>query len=325
MARLKGRRKLPTTTADPAPWTLKGYAERHLRIKKGERRPQTVKRDQRALNLMLETWGHDIALADIDRRLLNNYKTQRLEAVGGHTVRKELSALSTLLDRAVDEGTLGRNPMQGMKRPPFTSPEAVWYEFGEAARLLAAAEAVGQYEHALVATFLLTGGRNEEVRTLAAADVDFRYKVVRFKPNQWRGVSTKKRKRDVPLWPQLARVLRPYVETVDPAGLLFPSRQTGDVLELDLRWLFDPLAKPAKLGDKHPTARVCRHTYTAARLQTLDHGAPISAYTVMVELGHSSLQMILDTYAHLMNVRHRSAVVEYREADITPLAAGKGA
>jgi hypothetical protein len=31
-----------------------------------------------------------------------------------------------------------------------------------------------------------------------------------------------------------------------------------------------------------------RHTYTAARLQTLDHGAPISPYTMKRELGHGT-------------------------------------
>jgi hypothetical protein len=34
--------------------------------------------------------------------------------------------------------------------------------------------------------------------------------------------------------------------------------------------------------------RVFRHTWTAARLQTLDHGAPVSIYTVSRELGHGS-------------------------------------
>ena len=52
--------------------------------------------------------------------------------------------------------------------------------------------------------------------------------------------------------------------------------------------------------------------YCAARLQTLDHGQPISVYTVSRELGHTSTDMVQRIYAHLGAVRHRSEVVKYR-------------
>ena len=55
-----------------------------------------------------------------------------------------------------------------------------------------------------------------------------------------------------------------------------------------------------------------RHTYCAARLQTLDQGAPVSTYTVARELGHESEAMVRRVYAHLGEIRHRSEVVEYR-------------
>ena len=58
-------------------------------------------------------------------------------------------------------------------------------------------------------------------------------------------------------------------------------------------------------------------TYAAARMQTLDNGQPVSPYTVMRELGHRSLKLIEDNYGHLQQVRHRSSVVEYREATVT--------
>ena len=54
--------------------------------------------------------------------------------------------------------------------------------------------------------------------------------------------------------------------------------------------------------------RVFRHTWTAARLQTLDHGAPVSIYTVSRQLGHGSEEMVRRVYAHLGSVRHRSEV-----------------
>jgi len=55
-----------------------------------------------------------------------------------------------------------------------------------------------------------------------------------------------------------------------------------------------------------------RHTYATARLQTTDRGAPVAAWTVAKELGHSGTAMLEKTYGHLGEVRHRSEVVEYR-------------
>ncbi len=54
------------------------------------------------------------------------------------------------------------------------------------------------------------------------------------------------------------------------------------------------------------------HTCCAARLQTLDGGARVSAFTVARELGHGGEAMVRKVYGHLGQVRHRTDVVEYR-------------
>lgn len=55
-----------------------------------------------------------------------------------------------------------------------------------------------------------------------------------------------------------------------------------------------------------------RHTYCAARLQTLDGGYPVSVYTVAQELGHGGDGLVKAISCHLGTIRHRSEVVEYR-------------
>ena len=59
-------------------------------------------------------------------------------------------------------------------------------------------------------------------------------------------------------------------------------------------------------------SKVFRHTYISTRLQTVDHGAPVAAWTVAREVGHSSTAMIEKTYGHLGQARHRAEAVEYR-------------
>ena len=53
------------------------------------------------------------------------------------------------------------------------------------------------------------------------------------------------------------------------------------------------------LRDQLSRSKMFRHTYTAARLQTLDQGAPVSVYTVAKELGHGGETMVRRVYGHL--------------------------
>ena len=80
----------------------------------------------------------------------------------------------------------------------------------------------------------------------------------------------------------------------------------------DVRRLLDRVAARAGMAKGELRTKAFRHTYCAARLQTLDQGAPVSTYTVARELGHESEAMVRRVYAHLGEIRHRSEVVEYR-------------
>jgi len=110
--------------------------------------------------------------------------------------------------------------------------------------------------------------------------------------------------------------LEHQVPTLNPAWpgrggtLLFPG-ETG-VMLTDWRKLLDRVAERAGWRAGEIRSKMFRHTYCAARLQTLDGAAPVSPYTVARELGHGSVAMVEQVYSHLGAQRHRSAVVEYR-------------
>ena len=76
--------------------------------------------------------------------------------------------------------------------------------------------------------------------------------------------------------------------------------------------MLDSIAQRAGWKPGEIRSKIFRHTYCAARLQTLDRGEPVSEYTVARELGHGGYAMIRRVYAHLGTVRHRSEEVEYR-------------
>lgn len=243
--------------------------------------------------------------------------------------RKYLNSLSNLYNRAIGERRVppGYNPVQGLMDKPQDwegRHEANWLEVHEAALLLESARLyrpqrpeVGMPPgtiYALIATFLLTGGRPAEVYGLRVEDVSFDRKTITFRPNETRRLKTSTSWRTVPLWPQLEEILREYLagaEASRKTGLLFPSVRTGQRIR-DIRKALDAIAVRVgwNPGDIRPYA--FRHTYCAARLQTLDKGAPVSVWTVARELGHGGRGLVDRVYGHLGEVRHRSDVVEYR-------------
>jgi len=143
----------------------------------------------------------------------------------------------------------------------------------------------------------------------------FDRKTVTFRPNAWRRLKTATSLRVIPLWPQLEAILRRYIFNTKrpPSQLLFPSFRTGaEAMLTDFRKLLSAVASHVGWKAGEITAKVFRHTYCAARLQTLDGGAPVSVYTVARELGHGGDAMVKRVYGHLGAVRHRAAAVEYR-------------
>jgi integrase len=252
--------------------------------------------------------------------------SRRVSKVGTQSILLELHALSNLYKRAVAENVVEVNPVSRLpEKPRVEREEKVWLEIGEAARLLAAAGALDAglhpraipYLRPILATFLLTGGRAQEVFGLETRDIDREGGIVHFRPNDWRRLKQNHHCRLVPLWPQLDQILQDYLERYErTTGLLFPASSGGMIT--DLRGSLGRALAEAEI-EKRITWHSFRHTYTAARLQTTDHGAPVSPYTVMRELGHRSFTLIEKTYGHLMNVRHRSAVVEYVESEIVEL------
>ncbi len=79
----------------------------------------------------------------------------------------------------------------------------------------------------------------------------------------------------------------------------------------DCRKLLHRVATKAGWQQNEIRSKMFRHTYCAARLQTLDRGEPVSTYTVARELGHGGDALVKRVYGHLGLVRHRSEVVEY--------------
>jgi integrase len=231
--------------------------------------------------------------------------------------RKYLNSLSNLFRRAISEDRVpaNYNPATALMEKPQDSSgrrEARWLEVPEAALLLESARTYTPLR-AGIALLLLTGGRPSEVLGLDVGDVSFERQIVTFRPDEFRRrLKTALSTRSVRLWPQLETRLHEYLRRERRvAGLLFPNAQDGGLI-IDIRKVPDAVAERAgwTRGAVRPYA--FRHTYCAARLQTLDGGAPVSPLSVGKELGHGGMSLVNRVYGHLGHVRQRAEVVEFR-------------
>lgn len=329
------------------------FAQHHLERKRkdGEATDWTLGGVQRCLERAVEFFGTGRPLTAITVDDMNgwiDWLRERYRGRGGNAtlsggaLRHHLNALSNLYRRAASEGKVepGFNPVAAMLHKPKGRPrEADWLQVHEAALLLEACKtyepdsdekhyaAIGDL-HALVATALLTGGRPAEVRGLARGDVNFQQRTVTFRQHPWRRLKTLTSFRTVPLWPQLEEVLRGYLDGPRaPEGeLLFPSDhrrvrgRKGEEMITDVRGALDAVAEAAGWKPGEIRMKMLRHSYTAARLQTLDRGAPVSEFTVARELGHGGESLVRRVYGHMGAVRHRAEVVEYRPSVLKQIA-----
>jgi integrase len=316
--------------------TLAAFARAHL-VAKAESQKFTkhwLEVTEMCLARAVEFFGADrglssITVADVRRWTMNLLATAngRGGTMAASSVRHHLSCLSNLYKRARAERVVpsGYDPVGDFdEKPSPARGEANWLELPDAALLLEAARTYRPvpgkggwrpvpFAYELIATFVLTGGRESEVLGLEVDDVSLDRGVVTFRPNKWRRLKTATSHRSVPLWPQLREALERYLAEHPPSQLLFPSYRTGqEAMLTDFRKLLDAVAVRAGWKPGEIRSKMFRHTYCAARLQTVDHGAPVSTYTVAREMGHGGETMVRNVYGHLGQVRHRAEAVEYR-------------
>jgi len=312
--------------------TLADLARQHLILKKesGKDTDDWLSEVQRHLERACAFLGASRPLESIVVEDVLRWASH-LQAAGmsGGTVRHHLNSLSNLYRRARSLGLVrsGYNPVADVmpgEKPQGRAEEARWLEVHEAAWILDVARKAKpraghdcRFLYTLLATFALTGGRKAEVLGLEVDDVSFDRQTVTFRPNGWRRLKTRGSFRVVPLWPQLEAILRAHIFPADRTpreGLLFPGKDRAGAVAMIgfFDKALDHVAQEAGWKAEEVRSRMFRHTYCAARLQTLEGGAPVSRETVRREMGHGSTDMIDRVYSHLGTVRHRSEVVEYR-------------
>jgi integrase len=226
------------------------------------------------------------------------------DGIGPTTIRQCYRLLHQILQSALEDELLGRNPAVGIKLPKIASKPK---EGLTAKELYALADECGP--HGPLVIFLGTCGlRVNEALALRVEDFDLEAKIVRV-AHSWTtdefgkklrdengefvpGTTKTGEQRDVPLDRNTIELIKPLLEGKGNRDWVFKG-ENGQALDYGFfrRKYFKPATE--KLGMKNVVIHSLRHT-AGSLLASL--GAPIPEVSKI--LGHASAKMTLDVYGH---------------------------
>lgn len=219
---------------------------------------------------------------------------KRLEARGlsGSTIRRKLSALSSLFEFLCESNAVLANPVDGVKRPKADLNEGKTPALGDhqARRLLNAPPAdtlKGLRDRAILSVLLYHGLRREELATLKVRDIQHRRGVPHLRVH---GKGSKIR--FVPLHPASQEHLHAYLEAAghagDTDGALFRPLKNSVSGDLEQAITPDGVYKLVRGYAKRIGAEIGAHALRAtAATNALEHEADISK--VQEWLGHANI------------------------------------
>jgi len=228
----------------------------------------------------------------IGQWVANQYKS----GTGAVTLKQCMGLMKLILNSAIYDGRLARNPAQGIKLPKAMKAEKKALTFNE---LRALASECGEYQ-TLTLFAGMTGMRWGELNALVGSDVNLLKRTVKVNKSYSEGKKGEKilsgtkthQAREIPL----AKELLPLVEKqLQLGGADTPLFQSANGMPLQYNNFMSRVFKPAvkRAGLEGVSFHNLRHTAASLLIHS---GAPVT--TVAGILGHASTQMTLDVYGH---------------------------
>jgi integrase len=233
------------------------------------------------------------------------------------SVHQIYRTLHRVLEAAVDDDRLGRNPLRGVKPPKLPRHSMRFLSHDEVAGL---AYEVGEQYRALVLVAAYCGLRAGELRGLRRSSIDVLRRTVTVTEQLvelkgggvvFAGLKTASSRRSVPLPGLVAEALEAHLdERVAPGAdaLVFTTAEGAPIrLENFRRRVWAPACDRAGLG--HVRVHDLRHTTASLAIAA---GADVKVLQRM--LGHASAAMTLDRYGHLMPGQAEAVAARLDEA-----------
>jgi integrase len=276
--------------------TVADYADTWMQ-RQVQLKPSTRSRYAAIVRLHVKPHFGDVPLARIERSDISSWVADL--AAGRHaapTVRHIYKVLHGILQSAMLDGRIARNPAIGIKLPHDTGKEKRFLTHEQVAAL---ANAAGD-ERLAIEVLAYCGLRFGELAALRVRDVDFLHRRLRIEQSATEvdgimvfGTPKSHQQRSVPIRRSLLEPLALACEGKSPDDLVFTAPRGGVIFLRNWRKrVFDPAVQAAGLAPLSP--HELRHTAASLAVAA---GANVKAVQRM--LGHASAAMTLDTYSGL--------------------------
>jgi integrase len=187
------------------------------------------------------------------------------------------SVVGVLFGHAMRRGLIDLNPISRTAKPKLVDASPEIFTVDELRSLLESAQRTAPDVLPMLAIGAFAGLRDAEIERLVWDEVDLARGHIEVKAAKAKSA----KRRIIPIQPNLAAWLHPY------------AKKRGHVVPTGARRKIDLVCEKSKLG-RWPNNGL-RHSYASYRLAAI-HDAP----RVSMELGHTSPQMLFDTYREVV-------------------------
>lgn len=288
----------------PSDLTLGDFADKWLAVKKSEVRPGTYNSYKHHLkNQILPFFGSNRKIRSISTENIEQFKADLSEkTMSPATASKHILTLSMMLKVAVIWKHLTENPAQFVKRPRHDKPEMEFITPSEMDTLILAT--APRYQ-SLIMTACYSGARKGELLGLKWKDIRTLQSSIKIERTLQQGKLYKPKNKSSQRLVKVPGVVIKALEKhksnlvmeglpvgpddfvfVDKKGMAFDTNYTT-------RFIFKPALMRAEI--RHIRFHDLRHSYAA---KAISDNRPIK--WIQRQLGHSSIQITLDTYGHLL-------------------------
>ena len=259
---------------------------------------------------LVPTFGK-MTVDQITSRMLRNFYRKKLEeGLSAKSVQLYHSLMKQILDYAIEENYIDKNPAYGIKPPSHRYKKRNVWTVEETKKFLKTIEGT-KYE-AFYITAIFTGMRRGELLGLKWSDIDFEKRKINIQRNLARisgeglilkGLKTQHSYRQISISPYVVDILHKHQKSQEQLkkhlgeeyvdhGLVFCS-DNGNLRDpRNLLREFHELIK--KAGVPHCTIHDLRHLHATLLLRD-----EINPKIVQERLGHNNVKVTLDIYSHV--------------------------
>lgn len=240
--------------------------------------------------------------SEVDYQLVIRFIDKlRKEKKSNKTINNNIVLLKSIFNYAINNDILVKNPIEKVKKLQNKQIEMNFLKLDDIKLLLEKCKTEKKYTryYPLLYTAIFTGMRRGEILALTWHDVDFKHKTIRVNKSVYKNTvvdpKTLASNRKVDMTNELCQVLQEHKKNrnkvttlvfpnkegkfMDPDNLVerFFKKLTGDCGLYSIRW------------------HDLRHTYVSLLIAA---GVPIKY--IQSQVGHSSIQVTMDRYGHLL-------------------------